>query len=619
MKLRRDTVLAFIIASSLFTTVSVLELITLNYRSDICTLITSVRSLGEKGLLTLHFSPLTIVFYPLCYLCPYTAFALSILQGISLGLAATIVYEIAKRIIGDWAKLVFVIFLLAPPIYGPATFGVHVESFMLPFLALMYYYGIVKDDPIKTYIFALLALGFKETAFFPILGLFLWRIAKGYARKAEVLSIIAAVLILSTYFYLTEKFYHKLGLLHQRYFFLRKYVTPNDVLSLRKIVYLAFLSFVYPLLALSIWSSEFLIALPKILNDMLIISSVYVRFDFGYQYGAIVAIVGIIVTILMAKRVGPSWLKSNLILAIIAFLLLSPITPIANWVIYSNLWGEHTLLPPYPAYPMVTYRPILFIQTQCFWKAFKLYHEALKVVNPKWLTAVNDPIDSIFCCKFNVIHNGEPIYLSWDRFSKRDLKGAWRFTSFWVLNDGKTRTVINEYGLEDSLDLPIFIWKMLGAKVYPVKGIGVIYVLPKGYYKHLKNVTEYVKEHTYYAIMKYKGGIRRLTSFYLPLNFPGTAVAKAKVYFDFNGNYTFYVSPNVISLKIDGKEYKPDFSKRELMRDRMWGALTAKLYLTKGWHTLEVKFRRGFLAIYWKGPYSCAPQPLFGTRFGPLK
>jgi len=375
-----DVIVVAILASLFFVSIGLLELLALNYRSDTCTLITAARTLGERGIVRVHFSPLILLFKPLCSLCPYTVVVLSILQGLALGLTTAVVYLIAKNEIKEWAKFAVMIFLLAPPIYGPATFGVHVESFMLFFLALMYYYGVVKDDYRRAYASALLALGFKETALIPATGLFLWRVAKGRAKRSEVLMIIGAFLLIVLFFVYMLVSTGRLGLASQRYFFLSENVKPEDVLSSRKIVYVAYLALTYPLLALSVWSKEFLLFLPKLLNDMLMSSrKTFTHFDFAYQYSGIVAIAAIVTTILMAKKVGPSWLKSNLVTAAFAFLTMSAISPIPLIVIYSNLWGIPMPLPPYPAYS-TTYRPILLIQTQCFWKAFVLYHEATKIV-----------------------------------------------------------------------------------------------------------------------------------------------------------------------------------------------------------------------------------------------
>jgi hypothetical protein len=94
----------------------------------------------------------------------------------------------------------------------------------------------------------------------------------------------------------------------------------------------------------------------------------------------------------------------------------------------------------------------------------------------------------------------------------------------------------------------------------------------------------------------------------------GRTTIKGYIYVDLNGTYEFYGSPTILKVRIDNITLKPS-GKVEVMQDFVHARYFGSLNLTEGWHRIEVEVNPGWLQLYWKTPYSCAPYPPSRARF----
>ncbi len=619
------------LAAIILAIISSLELYSLNDRTDFCTFTQSVCLFPKiiTGLITVHMSIGVLVFKPLCVILPCVLFdyALTVLQGVAIAFAGYVLYKIAKEFLKDEkaAYLIMITFYLAPGVHGLVTFDVHVESFALPLVALMIYYAVAKDEPEKGYLFGIAALTFKETMVLPIAGVFLWRLVHKKSKKWEmILPIIGG---LAVYLYLF-KFLSTVGM-KGGLFKSRIAHSLGEIIGPQKLLFFASAIATFPLLGLSIITKNIVLLLPDFMNYFLTAEKWYLKskFDYGYQYHGVPTLEALVVIAMtlpyfIRRERYATALKAQLLTTFVAFLFLSPLSPIPIVSILSNFYGVPLLssLNPYPIMELSTYRPPLPIATQCFWSSMKLLSVVHDTVPRYSLIVVSDPIAPFFSCDYRLAKLGMQVFPTWDQMGKWTPARAFRFLWHWTLNEGRLRAkaMIVEYGLENTIDFPKFVMSNLTDMKIGVRNAGVIYFLSLNQSKAKEIMNMYLNRE--WGAIAYSGNERVLIpSLYVNLNDYGThneAIIKAKLYVDADGSYSFYVSPNVQSLEIDGKVFKPT-NKKVLMRDRMYGHYVTTIKLSKGWHTIAVKSEPGFLAVYWKTPYSCAPYPIFGTRLKP--
>jgi len=614
-------------ASAAFVAVGLAELYSLNFRTDVCTFL---RQPCFMRPVSVHFFPALYAFSPLCNAfgsCLPVVATLTVLQGVALGASVAVVYLIGKELLGArGGTLLAAIYALSPLLHGTASFDVHVESFMVFFLGLMYYLLIVKDNTLG-YVFGLIALMFKETALFPLLGTMLYRFATKKFRLGDKVLLLVVVLSLFviTVYMVEVGGWRNWRFLAQRYFIFSHLegaeTTFEDILGPRKLTYLMFLFVLYPFSVLALAGVEFLLFLPTLVNLLLMSERlISVRFGFGYQYGALHDLMLTMITALTLKKVAGERgalqpLKYNLIIIAVAFLIFSPITPLTLLSIYFSYYSGIFLPPAYFAMPFTAYRPPVFAQAQCLDAGMRLFDATKELIPSNYTISVNDPIAPLFCCRYKITWTGDLVYNSWRQLGEMDMK-TYLVKALYkrATRSGHADALIVARGLENTVVIPNFLLDKLGLKrIADVKGAGSIYLPEPMYWQRIKEFVKEVNDDEWGALLIHDNTTKRIYSLYTFV--PPKSKVVAWFYVDFNGTYAFYVSPTIKRVEIDNTAFVPDFNKRELMRDRWWGVWVADLELEEGWHRIELVVETGgMFAVYVKGPYSCAPQPLSSGR-----
>ena len=599
-----------------------LRFMALQWYSDSATLVEAICHAPQRiGLTRVHFSYGCWIFTPICKLLPCVDFIFFLIavSAFSMAAAGYVIYLITKDLTkSELAAIAMMLaFYLSPDLHGLIAFDIHALSFALPFLALAAY-NLIKDRPKRGYLFGIIALSFKETIAFPLLGLFLWRLASRKLRIWEWAALIVLIAVAIIYY----KFYY--GMLHYRW----DLENVKTLFIYPKLIFLFIHAAIYPLVTSVFALPEFLIVLPDTINILLTRYFMY-KFQFGYHHYAPLALAAITASALVLgkyvrkDKVGRVAVASLLLLAV-ADLILSPITVITFLNFMAQLHDEHNdsilgffrTIPPYPLNKNVAYRPVNIWNLECFNGALKLYNEFVRTHKPGIWMGTNDHLQALFSCKYYVINIGLPQMKPWDKLcSQGCFKEIWRF--YYVMVCNKATALALLYGPRYTLPLPLWIAKLFG-NVTVVKGAGIILDMPSN--KTLRCqlgkeiVLNEIKKYQMYAIGKCCNKVFRVYKLYIPVK--GRTIVRGQFYADLNGTYTFWASPAIEKVIIDGKTYRPTNQKR-MMYDFMYGKYLTTLKLTQGWHNITVVSNKGFMAIYWKTPLSCAPHPIFGFHLRP--
>jgi len=203
----------FIAIAIFFGGYSALRFFDLRFYGDAPTLISAICQYPKvKGVLNVHFSYALLLFRPLCWLLPCwgVVAVLAFLQGVALAFAAYVVYKMALEVLGNHriALVASLAYALHPGNHGIVTFDLHPEAYALPFVALGTYFLVLKNEPLKGYLSFIVALGFKETAFFPLAGVALWRLVSRRAGRLEAFIIVLSMLSTPIGAYLVQNAFH---------------------------------------------------------------------------------------------------------------------------------------------------------------------------------------------------------------------------------------------------------------------------------------------------------------------------------------------------------------------------------------------------------------------------
>ena len=260
----------------------------------------------------------------------------------------------------------------------------------------------------------------------------------------------------------------------------------------------------------------------------------------------------------------------------------------------------------------MAYRPVNIWNLQCFWSALKLYERFTETHPPGMVVATNDHLEALFGCKYYAANIGNPGLLPWSALCNTNCYRYVRFFANHYIAVAQSAAML--YGPRYTFPLPLFIWKKIG-NVTVVKDAGVIVDYGNG--ERASKILLGMKElfDKGYALMYCCNKTKKIYKLYVPVP-SNNVVVRARFYADLNGTYTFWVSPAVVKVTIDGKTYISKNQKR-MMYDFMYGKYLATIKLSAGWHNITIVTNRGFMAIYWKTPLSCGPHPIFGFHLHP--
>ena len=327
------------------------------------------------------------------------------------------------------------------------------------------------------------------------------------------------------------------------------------------------------------------------------------------------------------KEAWKVW-KAELLLVLALALVADPLAYYAN--LYGNLlyliFGRHSGLPIYPWTSLTTYRPVALNYLSCFGSALKLYRVAEKLVAPDVRVVVNDPLMSIFSCKYYPKFIGGMAVGDWSQTTFFGPKEALRFLAVRLF----PKVFVDLYGCVRTLDLPKYIWKPLVTKAIMVKDAGYIYFFNTTALREVREVFKYHKtvndpkvkklleevEMPYGLKLENGKLIPALYAYLGDYGVKGRTWISGKIYVDVDGKYEFYASPGIIKVIIDGKELKPT-GRKVTMQDFVLANYLGSLNLTEGWHEIRVEANLDWVQLYWKTPYSCAPYPPSAARFRP--
>ncbi len=640
---RKLLALYFVALSLAFGGYSVLRFLDMRFYGDAPTLVTAICQYPKiKGLLNVHFSYALLIFRPLCWFLPCWAVVgvLAFLQGVGLAFAAVVLYKIVEEITGNSkaALLASLTFTLHPGMHGIVSFDLHPEAYALPFVALATYYLVVKDEPLKGYASAVVAMAFKETAAFPFMGLLLWRLTSGLARRWEKVLALLVFVGGPIAIIAINKLLHVKFLVGRWTLFIEK---PNARFDFIKVQFLVVtLLSVFPAL---FPSKNVLLWLPDFLNLFFTTSWYHFKFWYGFQYPTFWIFEMFVAAALNASRFKGRALELmwafELALVIALALVADPLAyyqTFYTYFLYYATGGKPSPIPIYPWMSLTTYRPINFnYLCPCFEGALKLYGVASKFLKPGEKVAVSDPLMSIFACRYKPIHMGFMAMKDWGWMAKLSPLTTVAFVSGWL----KSRVLVDLYGSVRMLDVPKYIWERLGKGIM-VKNAGYVYLLNT---TELKEINREIKIKYLrsarseliskgYGIGKLSGWLKNLAEMkyglmstdgrWLPTLYVDSykygikerTKLKGYIYVGVNGTYAFYGSPTILKLVIDGKVLKPS-EKVVVMQDFVHANYLGELELSEGWHEIEVEVNPGWLQLYWKTPYSCAPYPPSAARY----
>jgi uncharacterized membrane protein len=131
-------------------------------------------SLPEMNAWGDHLSPIMYLLAPLFWVAP-GAGTLLVIQSVALALGALAVFGIAARRLGDErpAAVFAILYLVNPSLHGINVRDFHAAALAIPLLLAAFYFA-ERDNPWLFALAVLLALGTREDATIPVVGLGIW-------------------------------------------------------------------------------------------------------------------------------------------------------------------------------------------------------------------------------------------------------------------------------------------------------------------------------------------------------------------------------------------------------------------------------------------------------------
>ncbi len=628
----KKEILATLILGLMLGSYSLLRYMALQFHGDSAIVVMSV---CRKSFINVHVSFGLMIFKPLCWLAPaLLPPTMALLQGFGLAFAALSLYLISKELMGKREALMLsAALLLHPGLHGLISFDLHPDAYALIFISLASYFLIIKDSIIG-YLLGLIAFSFKETSAFPLMGLFLWRLASGRASERERNLGLAIITLMIVFFLVIfPRIGGSLSLLKYRWGGVLQ--NPFDE---HKILFLIIELSSVPLALLSLYPESLLWA-PSFANLMLTRANLHEKFSFGFQYPAFLTYELFLASAIIASKMlkeRERALSSLLMLEWFVFLIFSPLAPVTHWKLYVEpfvsakvIWavglgiaalialysyrsnnGKNVekaivvpsaivltlallyLLPFYPSPTITTYRPINLATLSCYHSAISSF-ELVQNVMKRGVVFTNDGLSPLFGTRYAV----RALLVPWEEIAwnpNKELK--------FIADGVKSFNLVLVYGIESSLDVPSFLIANYKELRF-VKGVGEVCLGCS-----LNSLKDY----------GLSAGKRRVPSLYGDLRRFGITretVLRGRFWADVNGTYQF-AGAGIEYLKIDGKVLRPS-GKKVLTPDFVWVSYLGSLKLKEGWHEVEVKVYPGWVRVYWKGPYSCWYVPVWGTRLSP--